>query len=166
MSEMKDRIPEHSDTWRGKWESMTSALNSADEGQLNWDRSLGKYQGLILIGIVVAGAIIALASRSVEDTMWLPITISVVAFLIVAVLGGKSVKRLDQASRERQSRWAAFEKWTKDFPSLKDDPPATLDLWKKVLIYGVAFGTAERMIKSGRIPAPVMESAGIGWSYY
>ena len=28
MSEMRDRIPEHSDIWRAKWESMTAALDS------------------------------------------------------------------------------------------------------------------------------------------
>ena len=42
MSEMKDKIPEHSDTWRTRWESMTAALNSVDEGQLAWDRNLNK----------------------------------------------------------------------------------------------------------------------------
>ena len=36
--------------------------------------------------------------------------------------------------------------------------PATLDLWKRILVFGVAFGTAKRLIDSGRIPAPVLES--------
>ena len=40
MSEMKDRIPEHSATWRARWEKMTGSLNEADEGQLEWDRNL------------------------------------------------------------------------------------------------------------------------------
>jgi uncharacterized membrane protein len=37
-----------------------------------------------------------------------------------------------------------------------------------VLVYGVAFGTAERMIASGRIPAPVVADASSGghWSAY
>jgi uncharacterized membrane protein len=166
LSEMKDKIPQHSSTWRAKWEDMTGALDAADEGQLNWDRKLGKYQGLTLLGIAALGALIAICSSLVEHTLWLPVVICGLAFLIVAVLGGNSIKRLDRESRERQSKWAAFEKWTKDFPSLKDDPPATLGLWKKILVYGVAFGTAERMIKSGRIPAPVAAAAGTGWSYY
>ena len=40
MSQMKDKIPEHDATWRGRWETMTSALDSVDEGHLTWDRSL------------------------------------------------------------------------------------------------------------------------------
>jgi uncharacterized membrane protein len=103
MSEMKDRVPEHSSTWRAKWEGMTSALNAADEGQLNWDRKLGKYQGLTLLGIAVLGAVVAICSSLVEHTLWLPLVICGVAFLLVAVLGGNSIKRLDKASRERQS---------------------------------------------------------------
>ena len=54
LSEMKDKIPKHSDEWRTKWEDMTSSLNAADEGQLSWDRSYGKYQGLLLLGIAVS----------------------------------------------------------------------------------------------------------------
>src|SRR5690606_37783898 len=44
-----------------------------------------------------------------------------------------------------------------------DDPPATLLLWKQILVYGVAFGTAQKVIESGRIPASVMAEAGQTW---
>src|SRR4029450_8776665 len=57
-----------------------------------------------------------------------------------------------------------FQRWTHDFPSLDDDPPATLKLWKRILIYGVAFGTADRLIKSGRIPEPVLQSSDSSWA--
>ena len=76
--------------------------------------------------------------------------------------------RLDPAARERNERWAAFKRWTEDFPRLDDDPPATLKLWRRILVYAVAFGTAERVAKSGRIPAPVAEeaaSSGVWTSY-
>ena len=64
------------------------------------------------------------------------------------------LRRLDPAARERNERWSAFAKWTEDFPRLDDDPPATLKLWRRILVYAIAFGTAERVAKSGRIPAP------------
>ena len=68
----------------------------------------------------------------------------------------------------RSARWQSFARWTEDFPRLSDDPPATLELWKRILVYGVAFGTADRMIASGRIPAPVTEAATTAshWSTY
>ena len=30
MSEMSDKIPQHSATWRARWESMTEALDAAE----------------------------------------------------------------------------------------------------------------------------------------
>jgi uncharacterized membrane protein len=75
---------------------------------------------------------------------------------------------VDAAHRERAAKWTSFAHWTEDFPRLKDDPPQTLELWKRIMVYGVVFGTAERMIKSGRIPEPVMaaSSSGGGWAAY
>jgi uncharacterized membrane protein len=86
----------------------------------------------------------------------------------IASLSATRFKRLDAGHFERTAGWQAFERWTKDFPRLSDDPPATLELWKRILVYGVAFGTAERMIESGRIPEPVVADASTGhhWSSY
>ena len=77
-------------------------------------------------------------------------------------------KRVSAEYIQRTAGWRAFAHWTQDFPRLSDDPPATLELWKRILVYGVAFGTAERMIASGRIPAPVVTdaTAGTHWSSY
>jgi uncharacterized membrane protein len=166
MSEMKDKIPEHSDTWRTRWEEMTGALDSADDGALVWDRT---YNGRrILLALVAAAlfAVIAVIQWNVEHNWFVTVAIGGAAVATVVLLPWTWFKRLDQKSRERSSQWAAFERWTHDFPSLKDDPPATLKLWNRILIYGVAFGTAKRMIDSGRIPAPVTESSQGTWSNY
>ena len=40
ISEMKDKVPEHSEVWRGRWERMTEKLDDADSGALAWDRDL------------------------------------------------------------------------------------------------------------------------------
>jgi len=51
---------------------------------------------------------------------------------------------------------------------VEDDPPSTLKLWRRILVYAVAFDTAERVAKSGRIPAPVAEEAASSglWTSY
>jgi uncharacterized membrane protein len=166
MSEMKDRIPEHSATWRARWESMTSSLNDVEEGQLEWDRDMNGKSLLLGLAAAVGFALIALAYNDVESEWIAPVAIGVVSLLAIVLWPSTSLKRLSPSYRERSARWSAFERWTRDFPRLKDDPPATLDLWKKVLIFGVAFGTAERMIKSGRIPEPVLESSQGTWTGY
>lgn len=167
MSEMRDRIPEHSSSWRTRWEAMTGALDSVDEGQLAWDRNLNGPKWLLILGLGIAFAVVLLCDISVNEEWLAPALLGALTLFFLAVYPWNRLKRLSPEYGERSAKWKAFERWTKDFPSLKDDPPATLELWKRILVFGVAFGTAERMIKSGRIPAPVMESAGTsGWSYY
>ena len=95
-------------------------------------------------------------------------TVIVATLLLIFVPPSNWLRRLDPAARERNERWSAFEKWTRDFPRLEDDPPATLKLWRRILVHAIAFGTAERVARSGRIPAPVAEeAAGSGlWTSY
>ena len=168
MSEMRDRIPRHSDSWRAKWEAMTSALDSADEGQLAWDRNLNGVRGILALVTLLLFGGVTLIYIDVEEKFLLPALIGVITVIVLVAVPSRRFKRLVPEYRERSARWNAFARWTEDFPRLEDDPPATLELWKRILVYGVAFGTADRMIESGRIPAPVAESAAADghWSSY
>ncbi|MFI5123410.1 MAG: DUF2207 family protein, partial [Vicinamibacteria bacterium] len=168
ISAMKDEIPKHSEVWRGRWERMTEKLDDAEAGELAWDRNLNWARWLTAaIASFAIGAVVLIALSEHEG--WF--LAGAVGFLtLIGILAQSAIrfKRLDTDHVERTARWRAFAKWTEDFPRLKDDPPATLELWKRILVYGVAFGTAERMIASGRIPAPVVSdaSAGSHWSSY
>lgn len=167
ISELRDRIPEHSSTWRARWEAMTGALNSVDEGQLAWDRNLNGAKWLLIGGLAVAFGVVLLCDILVDEEWLAPALLGALTLFFLAVYPWNRLKRLSPEYRQRSAGWRAFERWTKDFPTLKDDPPATLELWKRILVFGVAFGTAERMIESGRIPAPVIESAASNnWSHY
>ena len=168
ISEMKERIPEHSEVWRGRWERMTEKLDAADEGSVLWDRDLNWARWVLAAVVAVVAAATALCDLSVNDEWVLPAAGGLVLLVAIGLVPATRLRRVDAEHRERNSRWQAFARWTEDFPRLDDDPPATLGLWKRILVYGVAFGTAERMIKSGRIPAPVAEasSSSDGWSAY
>jgi uncharacterized membrane protein len=164
LSEMKERIPKHSASWRARWEKMTESLNDADEGQLEWDRNLNPLS--ILIG-VVAGALVAgicLVQNNIEHHWIATAAIGAAGVAVVVLFPARRLKRLAPTYRERAAKWESFQRWTHDFPRLDDDPPATLKLWKRILIYGVAFGTADRMIRSGRIPEPVVQSSDGSWA--
>jgi uncharacterized membrane protein len=163
LSEMKERIPKHSASWRARWEKMTASLNAADEGQLEWDRNLNPLSMIVAViaGILVAA--IALIQNNIEHHWIGTAAIGAAGVLIVFLFPSTRLKRLAPQYRERSANWASFQRWTHDFPRLDDDPPATLKLWKRILIYGVAFGTADRMIKSDRIPEPVRQSSD-GWA--
>lgn len=159
LGKLKDRVPEHSTSWHNRWTKLNDDLDEAEKGQLKWDRDLsGARAGLSLLAF--AGYIvIGLAYWDRTHLVALPIFALIAGLTLIHLFPSSMLKRLDPASRERHARWRAFERWTDDFPRLDDDPPATLDLWRRILVYAVAFGTAERVIASGRIPAPVIEES-------
>ena len=168
MSDMRDRIPQHDATWRGRWESMTEALDAAEEGHLSWDRDFTGLRSILVLLALILFAGIVLISLIEEGGWILPAAIGVVTFIVMVVWPGNSLRRMTPEHGARSARWQSFARWTEDFPRLSDDPPATLELWKRILVFGVAFGTADRMIASGRIPAPVTEVASgqSSWTSY
>jgi hypothetical protein len=168
ISEMRDRIPQHSATWRGRWETMTESLNSAEEGQLTWDRDFTGVRAFLVLAVLLVFAAVTVINVSEDGGFLLPAAVGVVTFVVVIMWPRKRLRRMTPEHGMRSAQWRSFARWTEDFPRLEDDPPATLELWKRILVYGVAFGTAERMIASGRIPAPVTQTASTDghWSSY
>jgi uncharacterized membrane protein len=168
ISELRDRVPKHSDVWRGRWERMKEKLDAADSGELAWDLDLRWAKGALTL--VVAGAFLAvtLCYADVEEKWLLPVALGIATLIAIGSVPARWLRRVDSRYRERTARWGAFAHWTEDFPRLDDDPPQTLELWRRIMVYGVAFGTAERMIRSGRIPEPVVAASASsgGWSSY
>ena len=159
LGKLKDRVPEHSASWRNKWESLTEALDRAEDGQLKWERDLTKARSLLALVALAGYVVLGLAYWNRMHLVAIPIFAAVAGLLFIYLLPASWLKRLDPTSRQRHAQWNAFAQWTRDFPRLSDDPPATLKLWRRILVYAVAFGTAEKVIASGRIPEPVVAEA-------
>jgi uncharacterized membrane protein len=168
LSEMKDVIPKHSELWRGRWARMTEKLYAAEDGEIAWDRDLNPLRNTIIVVAVALQVIVGLVHAAGDGTIWPPLALAALTFFGLSALNDTNFKRVDLQHSDRVAKWKAFEHWTEDFPRLKDDPPQTLELWKRILVYGVAFGTADRMIESGRIPAPVAEASSDSglWTAY
>ena len=162
LSDMRDQIPKHSEVWRGRWERMTEKLDAAGEGMLGWDRNLNWARWLIVLASSALIGVVVLFALAEEEPWFVAGAIGFVNLIGLSALPATRFKRLDPDHVERAEQWQAFAHWTEDFPRLSDDPPATLELWKRILVYGVAFGTAKRMISSGRIPEPVVAEASGG----
>jgi hypothetical protein len=60
----------------------------------------------------------------------------------------------DLERAERAERWEAFRRYLTDFPRLHEAPPATLELWERYLVYGIAFGIAERVLQGAQLHMP------------
>lgn len=168
LSDMRDQIPKHSEVWRGRWERMTEKLDAAGEGMLGWDRNLNWARWLIVLASSALIGVVVLFALAEEEPWFIAGAIGFVNLVGLSALPATRFQRVDSGHVERAEQWQAFAHWTEDFPRLSDDPPATLELWKRILVYGVAFGTAKRMISSGRIPEPVVAEASGGshWSSY
>ena len=159
LGTLKDRVPQHSATWRSKWESLRESLDQAEEGQLKWDRDLTGARSLLAFVAFAGYVVLGLAYWDRTHLVAIPLFATLAGMLFIYLLPATWLKRLDPESRARHAQWNAFERWTRDFPRLSDDPPATLSFWRRILVYAVAFGTAEKVIASGRIPEPVMREA-------
>lgn len=160
LDELKDRVPKHDEAWRTRWQTMQAQLEEAETGQITWDREYDRKRWLLFAGTLVAFAMLLWLIGGRTGVVFVPVVGAVASLLMLALVPSRELKRRDQASAQRGLEWAAFERWTKDFPRLHDDPPATLALWKRILVYGVAFGTADAVVKSGRIPESVFAEAG------
>ena len=62
-------------------------------------------------------------------------------------------------------RWDAFRRYLTDFPRLHEAPPATLALWERFLVYGIAFGIADRVLQGAQLhmPEALHEASAIYW---
>ena len=85
MSEMRDKIPQHSATWRARWESMTEALDSAEHEHLSWDRDFTRLRALLVPIVLVLYIGIVLICIS-ENAGWvLPAAIGVVTLVVTFI---------------------------------------------------------------------------------
>src|SRR4029077_19621904 len=86
----------------------------------------------------------------------------------VAAIGAAQVKlwrRRTPAAEQEAERWEAFRRYLKDFPRLKDAPAATLQLWESYLVYGIAFGIAEQVLKAAHLymPPELQKDSSVYW---
>ena len=92
---------------------------------------------------------------------------AIVNAVIVGVgLAKRSVWRRRRPDAEALAeRWEAFRRYLSDFPRLQDAPPATLELWERYLVYGIAFGIAERVLQAAQLamPAALHQASAIYW---
>ena len=98
------------------------------------------------------------------------IGLAVCAVINAAILVGALTQRRLWRQRSREAnaeaeRWEAFRRYLTDFPRLQEAPPATLALWERFLVYGIAFGIAERVLQGAQLDMPqaIHQASSIYW---
>ena len=112
-----------------------------------WRPVYPRYTDVLLVGIgvcLIANAALCLGTLVFNRRAW---------------------RRRTRAGQEEAERWEAFRRYLSDFPRLQEAPPATLELWERYLVYGIAFGIAERVLQGAQLhmPEALATSSAIYW---
>ena len=92
------------------------------------------------------------------------------AFVNAAVLLGAPTRRKLWRRRSREAaleaeRWEAFRRYLRTSRASSEAPPATLALWERYLVYGIAFGIADRVLQAAHLAMPeaLAQASSIYW---
>src|SRR4029078_2972058 len=154
-------------------ESMSKRFTSfkehvADEtGRLHWFRSTGAVPlvaATVLFGLA-GGLLVFFAVQEwrpvyprYRDVVLVGVGVCLIAnaalCLGTLVFNRRAWRRRTLAGQEEAERSAASCRYLSDFPRLRDAPPATLELWERCRVYGIAFGIAERVLQGAQLHMP------------
>jgi uncharacterized membrane protein len=176
LSNMRDRIKADRTENAKRFESFKDRVGTAIKAK-RWYVGQGAVAiWIAIVGFVVAGAILI----AIPGTRWrsqaprfadivlLAIGICMIvdaAALFFAFLHAKTWRRRTKSGETEAERWQAFRHYLTDFPRLQDTPPATLQLWERFLVYGIAFGIAERVLQGAqlRMPKELHDQSSVYW---
>jgi uncharacterized membrane protein YgcG len=81
--------------------------------------------------------------------------------VVVLVLPPSMWRRRGPKLQASAEGWEGFRRYLNDFPRLADKPADTLPLWESYLVYGIAFGIAERVLEAAKIDFPAISSSSV-----
>ncbi|HEY7380987.1 MAG TPA: DUF2207 domain-containing protein, partial [Gaiella sp.] len=135
-------------------------------GNRRWFRSIGALPLaaalVVFVGLGVLLGWLAIDGWRSVYPRWSDVVLlalAVCSFVNAAVILGTLRQRRLWRRRSRDAeveaqRWEAFRRYLTDFPRLHEAPPATLALWERFLVYGIAFGIAERVLQAAHLYMP------------
>ena len=97
---MKDKVPEHSEVWRGRWERMTEKLDDADERRAGLGPQPALDQLVVALVAAVLFAVVVLCDLSVNEEWFVPAAVGAVTLIAILALPGDRL----QAPRPRAPR--------------------------------------------------------------
>jgi uncharacterized membrane protein len=124
----------------------------------------------VLLGLAAAGMVILWATtrtpaKPFRDALELAAAGCLGVSCVVAIATPLTV--FNRRTREAAllgDRWDAFRRFLDDFPRFADAVPVQIETWERLLVYGIAFGLADRILDEAklRLPAEALASSSIG----
>jgi uncharacterized membrane protein YgcG len=81
--------------------------------------------------------------------------------VVVLLLPASMWRRRSPTLQAAAEGWEGFRRYLNDFPRLADKPADTLPLWESYLVYGIAFGIAERVLEAARVDFPAISTSSV-----
>lgn len=123
----------------------------------NWvDNSLKKYNGLRflpgLLNVLLILTAIVIANVEARLTNWIFMLILgiinlFISLITVAIISGGEFKRLNKKGEDKLSEISEFANYLQDYTLLNEKLVQDIVMWENYLVYAVALGIAEKVIK-------------------
>ncbi|MDQ2911047.1 MAG: DUF2207 domain-containing protein, partial [Actinomycetota bacterium] len=176
LSSFRDRIAADRSTNSGRFTSFKQHV-SKEVATRKWFESDGVkvlVAGIVVLGIAAAVLLLTgiVGFRAVAPR-WSDVVMIALggcaavsaALLLFGALRVRLWRRRRPDAEAEAERWEAFRRYLTDFPRLQEAPPASLELWERYLVYGIAFGIAERVLQGAQLhmPEEVHQASSIYW---
>ena len=165
LSRFHDRIAEKRTENAERFQTFTKSVED-EIGKRNWYSNRGLKVLLVAEGVMLAtGAILLIYGlhryRANAPRFYDAVAIALgVCSIIGAVMVAIAMacvplwrSRIKPAQLEA-IRWTAFRHYLNDFPRLEEAPPVSIVLWERYLVYGIAFGIADRVLQAAQLQMP------------
>ena len=176
LSELRSKIEDDRTENAKRFASFKSNVSAAIDGKRWYVEAGAGVLGLALALFVVAAIVLLWVGidgwRSAAprwgDVFLVALgacAIANAALLVIGLTRVRMWRRRSKAGQTEAERWDAFRRYLTDFPRLQEAPPATLELWERFLVYGIAFGIAERVLQGAHLhmPEELHDQSSIYW---
>ena len=121
--------------------------------------------GLAAVGLLVFWFATQTPSKPFRDAVELAAAACLGVSCVIALATPRRVfNRRRKEAALLGDRWDAFRRFLHDFPRFADAVPVQIEIWERLLVYGIAFGLADRILDEAklRLPAEALEASPVG----
>lgn len=125
--------------------------------------------GLAAVGMLILWATTRTPAKPFRDALELAAAGVLLVSCVITIATPRTV--FNRRTREAAllgDRWDAFRRFLADFPRFADAVPVQIEIWERLLVYGIAFGLADKILDEAkiRLPEEVLASSPMGPTFW